>query len=113
MDPAIGLTLIPASDETPAATGDERTPGYYEVSVQLRPHYQFEGINIDLRLVTALGPVIGGVAGAWFHARYGRKVRLKVGELEAEAQTIEEVEKLLERAQEIQQRNQPKVIHEP
>ena len=33
--------------------------------------------------------------------------------IEAEAQTVEEVEKLLNRAEEIQQRNQPKVIHEP
>jgi len=41
------------------------------------------------------------------NARYGRKVRLKIGEIEAEAQTREEVEKLLARAQEIQQRNQP------
>lgn len=56
---------------------------------------------------------LGGIIGAWLTAKYGRKVRLKVGEIEAEAHTPEEVEKLLARAQEIQQRNQPKVIHEP
>ena len=56
-------------------------------------------------------PVIGTVVGAWLHARYGRKVRLKIGEIEAEAQTWEDVDKLLARAQQIQQRSQPpKVI---
>jgi hypothetical protein len=40
-------------------------------------------------------------------------VRLKIGDIEAEAQTAEEVERLIARAHEIQQRNQPKVIHEP
>lgn len=54
-----------------------------------------------------------GVLGAWLHARYGRKVRLKIGEIEAEAQTVAEVEKLLKHAEEFQQRNQAKVIHEP
>jgi hypothetical protein len=38
---------------------------------------------------------------------------LKIGDIEAEAQTAEEVEKLLDKAHEIQQRSQPKVIHEP
>jgi hypothetical protein len=41
-----------------------------------------------------------------------RKVRLKIGDIEAEAQTVKEVEKLLARAQEMQRSNQPKVIHE-
>ena len=50
--------------------------------------------------------------GAWLHAHYGRKVRLRVGDIEAEAQTREEVERLFDKGQEIQQRNAPKVIHE-
>jgi hypothetical protein len=58
-------------------------------------------------------PVIGTVVGAWLHSKYGRKVRLKVGDIDAEAQTPEEVQGLLERAQEFQQRNQRKLIHEP
>ncbi len=44
--------------------------------------------------VTALAAVLG----AWLNARYGRKVRLKVGQIEAEAQSVEEVERLLESA---------------
>lgn len=58
-------------------------------------------------------PILGTAIGAWLHARYGRKVRLKVGDVEAEAETVGEVEKHLAKAQEIHQRNQPKVIHEP
>jgi len=41
-------------------------------------------------------PVVSGVVGAWIQARYGRKVRIKSGEIEVEAATVEEVEKLLE-----------------
>lgn len=64
-----------------------------------------------VKFTATLGPMLGTAIGAWLHARYGRKVRLKIGEIEAEAQTVEEVETLLARAQEIQQRNQPpKVI---
>jgi len=66
-----------------------------------------------LKLAATVGPVVGTAAGAWLHARYGRKVRLKIGEVEAEAQTVEEVKQLIARAVEFQQQSQPKVIHEP
>jgi hypothetical protein len=49
-----------------------------------------------------LGPpaiaALAAAAGAWVQARYGRKVRLKIGEIEAEARTVAEVEELLKRA---------------
>jgi hypothetical protein len=52
-----------------------------------------------------------GIVTAWIARRNGRKVRLKVGEIEVEAATIEEAEKLLARALEIlQSKQQPKVI---
>jgi hypothetical protein len=51
--------------------------------------------------------------GAWLNARYGRKVRLEIGDIKAEASTVKEVEALLALAQDTQRRNQPKVIHEP
>jgi hypothetical protein len=50
----------------------------------------------------ALSPAIAALAalcGAWVQARYGRKVRIKIGDVEAEARTIEEIEQLLKRAQ--------------
>ena len=43
-------------------------------------------------------PALTGLAGAWIQARYGRKVRIKVGDVEAEASTVEEIERLLELA---------------
>lgn len=64
----------------------------------------------EIGLVTAFA----GVVGAWLHARYGRKFRLKVGEkeIEAEAPTLHAVERLLKRGEELQQHNQPKAILE-
>jgi len=64
-----------------------------------------------LQALPSLG--LGGVFGVWLQARSGRRVRLKVGEIEVEAQTVEEVERLLACAQEILQRNQAKAIQEP
>ncbi len=69
--------------------------------------------KIIITIAVALGPTLGTALGAWLHARYGRKVRLKIGEIEAEAQTPEEVEKLILQAVEIQKRNAPKVIQDP
>jgi hypothetical protein len=53
--------------------------------------------SLDLPEMTVLAPVataIIGAFGGWFAARTGRKVRLKVGDLEAEAHSIEDVQKL-------------------
>ena len=49
----------------------------------------------------------GGESIAWLEARYGRKVRFKDADIEVEAQTMAEVDKLLARAQ--QRNQQPKV----
>ncbi|MGC2221827.1 MAG: nucleotide-binding protein [Methylocella sp.] len=46
-------------------------------------------------------------AGVWFQARHGRKVRLKIGDVEAEARTAEEVESLLQLAKQFQADNSP------
>src|ERR1035441_3374563 len=62
----------------------------------------------DKDLWIALGSILVG----WLAARNGRKIRVKVGDIEAEAQTAEDLEKLLVKAQEIRDRNHPKVIHE-
>jgi len=65
-----------------------------------------------IKFAPTVGPVLAAAGGAWLHAKYGRKIRLKIGDIEAEAQTVEEVEKLLAKAQEIQRKNEPKKIHE-
>jgi hypothetical protein len=55
----------------------------------------------------ALAPaIIGALAalcGAWVRARYGRKVRLKIGDVEAEGRSVEEIEELLQKAKEYQE----------
>lgn len=48
--------------------------------------------------------ILGPFIGAWLNARYGRKVRLKVGDIEAEARTVAEVEALLKKADELRPR---------
>jgi hypothetical protein len=66
-----------------------------------------------VKLAPTVGPIVGTALGAWLHAHYGRRVRLKFGDVEAEAQNVEELEKLLACAQELQQHNQPKIIQKP
>jgi hypothetical protein len=66
-----------------------------------------------LKLTEKIGPpLIAGIAG-WLHVRSGRKVPLKVGDIEVEAPTMKEVEKLVALVPEIRQRNQLKAIDEP
>lgn len=61
-----------------------------------------DGTHLGQILVT-LGPAVvgalGGVIGAWLQAKFGRKVRLKIGDIEGEARTIEELKELLEYAE--------------
>ena len=41
---------------------------------------------------------VAALCGAWIQARYGRKVRIKIGDVEAEGRNVEEIERLLQRA---------------
>jgi hypothetical protein len=47
-----------------------------------------------------LGPPFFTLLGAWLTARYGRKAQVKIGDVEAEAATVADVEALLRRAEE-------------
>jgi hypothetical protein len=49
-------------------------------------------------LAGIVGPVVGVAIGAWIQGRAGRKVKLKVGDIEIEAASQEEVEALLKKA---------------
>ena len=55
-----------------------------------------------------LGPpaitALAGYAAAWARGRSGRKVRLKIGDVEAEGRTVAEIEQLLEKAASFQDR---------
>ena len=65
-----------------------------------------------MSFANASSSLVSVVIGAWLHARYGRKIRVKVGEIEVEAQTIKDVETLLAEAKKIQQRQKSKLVHE-
>lgn len=68
--------------------------------------------DFAIRLAATVGPFIGTAIGAWLHAKYGRKVRLKIGEVEVEGQSVEDVQQLLDHAEQFQQRTQ-NIIQEP
>jgi hypothetical protein len=51
-------------------------------------------------LANAFGPLLTGILGAWLQSKAGRKVRLKDGDIEVEARTVEEAGKLLDMATE-------------
>ena len=129
--PELTLTLIPAPDDPPL-----KTPAYQAGLREFEQGLQSNGLEVSsiielreawtpvptsapylgdfiIKLAGQVGPpLIAGIVG-WLHGRSGRKVRLKVGEIEVEAPTMKEVERLVSLIPEIQQRNQPKVIHEP
>lgn len=78
------------------------------------------GVPLAYSFIDAFGtfavhhaPEAASILVAWLAGRNGRKVRIKIGDLEAEARTPEELEKILKKAHEIQQRNEPKKIYEP
>jgi hypothetical protein len=41
--------------------------------------------DFGIRLAAIIGPALGTVLGAWLHAKYGREVRAKIGEIAVEA----------------------------
>ena len=53
-------------------------------------------------LIQAVSPLLTGILGAWLQSKAGRKVRLKVGDIEVEARTVEEADQLLQRVQALQ-----------
>jgi hypothetical protein len=58
--------------------------------------------EFTVSLAQGIGPALGVALGAWLKGRYGRKARVKIGDIEAEAQTVKEVGELLIKIQEFQ-----------
>lgn len=56
-----------------------------------------------ISLAGIVGPIVGVALGAWINGRAGRKVKLKVGDIEIEANSQEEVEALLNMALEVKE----------
>ncbi len=61
-----------------------------------------ESIVLDLKPGSL--PLLTGLAGAWVQARFRRKVRIKVGDIEAEASFEKEVQRLLDKAVALRER---------
>jgi hypothetical protein len=55
-----------------------------------------------------LGPAIVAALGGWLAGRNGRKVKIKVGEIEAEANSVKELDEVLERVGKIKHEKKPK-----
>src|SRR5437879_1212570 len=117
--PELDLTLVPAPEDPPL-----KTPAYQTGLRQFEQALKSHGLQVSytlevqeawtpepipaaylgdftIKLALAVVAAVSGCVGTWLHGRNGRKVRLKVGEIEAEAQTIEDVDKLLAHALEI------------
>jgi hypothetical protein len=65
-----------------------------------------------LAFAKILGPATVAAVGVWLAGRNGRKVKIKVGEIEAEANSVEQLDEVLERVGRIKRDNEPKRIHE-
>ncbi len=124
---ALSVALITAPDEPPFVTPEareailkfQRSFAAYGINVEWRQPLERRGAGAPLspplgelllQAAATIGPIVGTAVGVWLQGKYGRKVRLKIGEIEAEAQTVEEVEKLIDRALELQERNQPRKV---
>jgi hypothetical protein len=59
-----------------------------------------------LAFATVLGPAIVAALGGWLAGRNGRKVKIKVGEIEAEANSGKELDEVLERIGKIKHEKQ-------
>jgi hypothetical protein len=115
---SLNLTLIPAPDElslrSEACQKDVRAFAQF-LSTQ---GIQFSNSSFDVReawspepvsavylgdftvklIATIVPPLITGLAG-WLHGRNARRVHLKVGDIQVDAPSIAEVERLLASAQ--------------
>ena len=99
-------------DEPSSQAAFERAYNNLKSSIQVSPRVlvrKAAGASSSLvgeflvPLAQAFGPTLGVVLVAWLQGRAGRKVRIKVGDVEAEARTAEEVERLMLRAQEFKE----------
>ena len=115
MDNGIHFTLIPAPDEA-APTDLERQ----QEMMRRLPVNVWDGVRagslgrgamigdiqasagpltFDIHTALSALPTLGPAFAAWIAGRYGRKVRVKVGDIEVEAATAKDPSALLHEAQ--------------
>jgi len=89
----VQVSLIPAADEPPIRRmdlKDQAIDSYFEFYSEVQ--------DILVPLAQVVGPIFGAALVMWVKERSGRKVRLRFDGVDAEAQSPEQVENLLEQA---------------
>ena len=124
-EPELRLRLIPAADDSPLSSQE-----YQRELADFAKSLRAQGIRSSARafsfdaegavgglsgeftlIVTAIAPIVTGVAGAagaWLHAKYGRKMRVKFRDVEIEAPTLDELQKALHLVEESLRRTEPR-----
>jgi hypothetical protein len=112
------IYLIPKDDEPPVFSHDFQAEfrgvkaSFSENNIQVETPFMaldsadaVSGYTGELLIsfIQFAGPVVGVIVGAWIQSKAGRKVRIKIGDVEIEASTKEaltkaELEKMLQRA---------------
>jgi uncharacterized membrane protein YhiD involved in acid resistance len=59
-------------------------------------------------IIATIAPLVSAIIGAWLNSRYGRKAKVKIGEVEVEAQNVAEVRELMK----LVEKYQKKTSHE-
>jgi hypothetical protein len=110
----INLTLIASNDdpfwrsrEYQAALGEvERALRALDRNISVLAFFQ-ESVDASsflkggFTIAKSIGLAAVPIIGAWLHGRAGRRVRLKVGDIEAEAHSVSEIEELLKQANKV------------
>lgn len=110
--PKLTLSVIGALDDA-----DEHSEAYQRELAQLEQGLRDTGAQIATHalmrksmgasslltgdftvVVQTMGPAAFTVLGVWIQSRLGRKVRIKIGDIEVEAGSAVEAERLLEKA---------------
>ncbi len=105
----LSIVLIPSPDDLPKSSNEYQA----ELSAFARSMRE-QGIDFSSRaymmesaggggfslgeflaVAKTISPALAGLVGAWLHAKYGRKVKLKYKNLQVEATKVEEVERLV------------------
>ena len=112
------IRLVPEADEAPVFSHEFQAEfrnvkaSFSENGVQVETPFMaldsadaVSGYTGELltSFIQFVGPVVGVVVGAWLQSKAGRKVRIKIGDVEIEASTKNsltkaELEKILQRA---------------
>jgi hypothetical protein len=117
----VRIILVPAPDDAP-----ERAPEYQAELREFGNALRAEGVAFSQSAITfdsiegggypvgafavaaLVIPYVTKIVVAWLRVRGGRKVRVKVGDTHVEAQTPEDVERLLKAAAEFKRDSRPK-----